>query len=122
MTTGEALPKAIEDVINEWTERLVARDFDAWINYWTADAMLLPPDAPPAVGKDAILALGKGFPHASSFSFSDWSVEAAANLAVVTNTIKWGDQDYKQVIVLRNEGGAWKVRIVMFNAGVADQS
>ena len=36
--------------------------------------------------------------------------------------LKWGNQDYNQVIVLRNEDGAWKVRIVMFNAGVAGQS
>ena len=122
MTTGEPLLKAVEYFINEWTEKLIAKDFDAWIGHWSADAMLIRPGVPPFTGRDAILAQAENLPSASAFSFSDWSVEAAGNLAVVTNTLKWGDQNFNQVIVLRNEDGAWKVRIAMFNSADAGQS
>ena len=116
MTTGEPLLKAVEDFINDWTEKLIAKDFDAWIGCWTADAMLMQPGVPPFIGR-------RRFPSPSSPAFfSDWSVEAAGNLAVVTNTLKWGDQNFNQVIVLRNEDGAWKVRIAIFNSADAGQS
>jgi len=116
----EALDKAVEAVIDDWTGTLIAKDYDTWIGYWTDDGMLMPPGHPPVVGHAALLAYAKDdFAGAGTFSFSDWSIEAGGQLAVVTNDIEWGGEDYKQVIVLRNEDGAWKVHIVMFNRGVA---
>ncbi|WP_421723261.1 YybH family protein [Bauldia sp.] len=109
----------VEAVIDQWTQNLVVKDYDSWVGYWTADGLLLPPDHPPVTGHDAILAYAKDdFASAGDFSFSDWTIEAGGRLAVVTNDIKWGDQPYKQVIVLRHADDAWKVHIVMFNTGV----
>ena len=112
--------EAVKAAIQAWTEALARRDFAGWIGFWTDDAVLMPPGHPRVEGHAALEAYAReDFPPTETFAFSDWRIEGQGDLAVVTNDIEWAGDVLKQVIVLRHVAGAWKVQIVMFNAGVA---
>lgn len=115
-----AEPEAVQATMEAWTEALARRDFANWLTYWTDDAVLMPPGHPRAEGHAALEAYAReDFPPTKTFAFSDWRIEGHGDLAVVTNDIEWAGDVLKQVVVLRRVEGAWKIQIVMFNAGVS---
>ena len=110
----------IESTIKNWTQALVNENYETWINYWTEDAMLLPPGHATLKGHAEILSFVRdSFARVDTFSFSDWRIEGQGDLAVVVNHILWGDTALKQMIALRHWNGEWKVQLVMINSGVA---
>ncbi|GAB5375813.1 MAG: hypothetical protein AcusKO_22750 [Acuticoccus sp.] len=129
--TGEAFPLGvpglaqdevgkIKSMIEEWSKDLVSGDLAGWETYWTSDAVLAPPGADRLVGKSKIAGYAKAnFSGVTGFTFTDWSVAGREDLAVVTNTIQTeggsSPMIANQMIILRSEGGNWKVQSVLYN-------
>ena len=112
---------AIKTTIEAWTQALLDGQYQTWIDHWTEDAFLMPPDHATLKGRDEILSFARdGFPGAGSFAFSDWRIEGHGDLAVVVNTIRWGDTRFRQMIALRRRNGDWKVQLVIINTGAAE--
>lgn len=110
----------IKEMIEAWTKDLLADNLSAWEKYWTSDAVLAPPGQDRLVGKAAITAFAKkNFASGGSFAFENWSIAGREDLAVVNNTVNWkpgsGDsQTLNQTIVLRKDGGDWRVQSVLY--------
>lgn len=129
--SGEAFPLGVpglaEDevakikaMIEEWSKDLAGGNLSGWETYWTADAVLAPPGSDRLVGKSQITGYAKAnFGDVTGFTFTDWSVAGREDLAVVTNTVQTegGSKPLiaNQMIVLRSDGGSWKVQSVLYN-------
>lgn len=124
----QGLPKndvaKIKETILGWTDTLAKGDLDAWDSYWAKDSVLLPPGTDPVIGNAKRNAIAKHPPYdnIAKVNFSNWAVAGRDDLAVVSNTVtierKSGGAPsaFKQIIVLRLDGGKWLVQAVMFNA------
>lgn len=106
----------LEAFVEDWSKALIAGDFEDWTGYWADDGVLIVPDEPTVTGRAAILAYIKAhYASAKSFTFSDWRFETIGDLAAVTNKVGWGNDRFKQVIVLRETDGAWAVNAVVLD-------
>jgi uncharacterized protein (TIGR02246 family) len=106
-----------------------AGDAAAVIRFYADDAVLLPPNGAPVVGKDAIRArYEEGFRHfrfaISSSSeethvFGDWAFDRGTTTG---KTIPKMDESSRQIhdkyvmILHRESGGAWKIARLIWNA------
>jgi ketosteroid isomerase-like protein len=107
---------ALKAFVEDWSKALVAKDFESWTGYWADDAVLIVPGEPTVAGRADILAFIKTrYASADSFTFSDWRFETIGDLAAVTNKVVWGNERFKQVIVLRETDGAWAVEAVVLD-------
>ena len=126
---GSALPAEVESelrsLIERWTSSRVEGAFDEWLGFWSEDAVLMPPNSPRIVGRDAIEKfIRTSFGNWSGFRFSEWSFAGHDDLAVVANTIDWQDADgvhiFNQIIVLRRHAGSnWRVQTVIVTPAAA---
>ncbi len=115
-TGASGVDAALEAFVEDWSKALVAKDFKSWTGYWADDAVLIVPGAPTVTGRSDILAFIKTrYASADSFTFSDWRFETIGDLAAVTNKVVWGNDRFKQVIVLRETDGAWAVEAVVLD-------
>ena len=95
---------------------------DAWVKEFTEDAILQPPNAPVATGRDGLRSWFKAFPPLESISFSNVKVRGAGNMAWGTSNytlkLKDGPTDTgKQIaVVQRNAAGTWETVAVSFNS------
>lgn len=110
---------AIKTMIDDWTKDFSTGNVSGWETYWAPDAALAPPGSDRLVGKAAIASYMKAnFSDVTGYGFTSWSVAGRKDLAVVTNTItvkkSGGDMVLNQMIVLRSEGGKWRVQSVLY--------
>ena len=100
----------------------MANEWDTWADQYAEDAVLQPPNAPSIEGRSDILAWGKAFPQAESFTFEDVKVYGYGDLAWGTSTyslrIPGHPEDRgKQLGVFgRKAEGGWEVIALSFNS------
>jgi uncharacterized protein (TIGR02246 family) len=125
-----ALYKAKADSINTAFMRAVAdRDTNAVAAFYAGDARFMPPNAPAAVGHDAIRGMWAQFLAAPGMSLQLQSTEVmvaqAADMVVdigtyrltVTGPNNQPMEDVgKYVVVLRPVNGEWKIVVDTFNS------
>jgi uncharacterized protein (TIGR02246 family) len=116
----------------EYSDSLMAGDAERWIDLWMVDGVQMPPDAPPNVGKEAILANMVG--AMGLFSFEDFAIDneevtVSGDLAVVRGTYSTSmvptaggdplpvDGKYMSVL-MRQSDGEWKLYRDIFNSNV----
>ncbi len=120
----------------EYTDSLMADDVQHWIDLWLEDGVQMPPDAPPNIGKETILANMVG--TLGLFSFEDFvinneEITVSDDMAVVRGTYSTnlvpkdgGDPlplDGKYMSVLkRQQDGEWKLYRDIFNSNVPPAS
>ena len=108
---------------------IVAGDTDTYATLLTRDAVLLPPNGPAVVGRDAIVAWSRAFANAFSFEAYhplDAEVVIAGNWAFrraafrVTLAPKGGGEKLvdtgKFLIIYKREGDGWKVARDIWNS------
>lgn len=97
--------------------------------YYAEDAVLLAPNAPPAVGRGAIEATFRALPPLGSFSLKSLEIEGAddhawsyhhysmtLNVPGVTTPVP--DEGHGLVIYQRQSSGSWKAIRDMFNSSL----
>ncbi len=114
----------------KWLEAVKAKDYERALTFWTDDAMVLPPNSPAIVGKDAIRKYVMGAATIPGFSIT-WTtgqvwISESADLAYesATNAVTAADPGGK-LVTEKNKGivvwkkqpdGSWKCAVDIWNA------
>ena len=129
MTTPEEERAALMQTSRDWAHAAGSGDLEGALVYWTEDAIVLPPDEPAVVGKDAIRAWIRQASSIPGFSIT-WEPELATvssggdvGYMVERNRVTFCDasgdlktQYGKAVTVWRKQAdGAWKCAIDTWN-------
>ena len=133
--SDEADIEAIRGVINQVTKAYVARDPETFVGYFTDDAVCLPPNRPPIIGKDAWRSLLQGmFERSTVADFKgsseeivvtgDWAIEWHNESAVTTPRENGESRQVfnKGVWVFRRQtNGSWRIARYIWNASPAPE-
>ena len=121
---------AIRSTDAKWLEAVKAKNYERALTFWTDDAMVLPPNSPAIVGKDAIRKYVMGASTVPGFSIT-WTtgqvwVSGSGDLAYESssNAVTAGDpsgrlvtEKNKGIVVWRKQpDGSWKCAVDMWNA------
>jgi uncharacterized protein (TIGR02246 family) len=121
--THDADVQAIKDTEAAWSKASAAKDAEKFASYYTDDASLLPEDAPPVNGKDAIAKAVKQMMSDPNFALdfhgTRWDVAKSGDLAyaqgVYTMTMtnpktKKADPDKGKYLTVfkKQTDGTWK--------------
>jgi uncharacterized protein (TIGR02246 family) len=118
-----AAKAAINNASDEWSKAIAAKDLDKCVSLYVDDAVLFAPNAPAAVGKDAIRAAWKQLLAAPSVQLTfpstkivvarsaDLAIDSGAFQAVMTDAKgKSTTENGRFVIVWQKQAdGTWKV-------------
>ena len=102
--------------------------WEAWANFYTADATFGPPNSPPLTGHDALVAFGRTFPPTRDFTLRHVDIDGRGDLAYVYGKYSWviivpGQPELpdsgKYIEVWRKQSdGNWKILRDVFNSDV----
>ena len=135
MTNPEVERAALMQTSREWAHAAASGDLERALVYWTDDAIVLPPDQPAVVGKDAIRAWVRQTSSIPGFSIT-WEPELATvsnggdvGYLVERNRVTFRDasgelktQYGKAVTVWHKQvDGGWKCVIDTWNANPAER-
>ena len=121
--SNDADVKAIEDMLEQSSEAFLARDWDGFTSFFTEDAVWMPPDQPPLIGKDAWWSWIGGGWHQSTIEQQDPGSEEiviAGNWAYEWHNetqrgLEW-KRNFKGIFIMhRQEDGSWKIARYCFN-------
>jgi ketosteroid isomerase-like protein len=115
----------VRAMFDSTVERIRAGNYPAWAGQFSEDARFYPPNAPPVIGRGAILTWGQALPPVEAFGFADVQVTGAGDIAYGTSaySIKLTDvpaDSGKALVVFRRAAdGAWHVVAWSFNSNLA---
>lgn len=126
---SEADKEAIRSLENSFAKLAALGSFTTLVDlYYTDDALLLPPNAPPASGRANIDAALRTFPKFTSFKLTPHEIVGEGDLAYsygsyaltmeVPGQPAIADEGKTLVVYWRQKGGAWKARRDMFNSSL----
>ena len=122
LTLPEAEVTAIRQVFKTATDALVAGDWKVWSEFWTKDAVLMPPNHPSVAGLEKLRKFVQADLSAlKDFKQSDWTFEGRGDLAVVTTGMEWIFKDGKSktgkqiVVMVKDAEGVWRAQKVIYN-------
>ena len=116
-----------------WSKAAQARQVDAWMAFYTNDAIVMPPGSPPVSGKESIAKLLTGLFGLPGFSIA-WKADRAEIARFGDLGFVYGGYDVsfrnpkgkpvkehgKYVVIWRKQAdGSWKCAIDMWNADAA---
>ena len=131
--TSQDLADSVSRFYREWSDATMKKGPDGYASYFASDATLLPPDAPPVVGRDRIRAWmtsQSDLPYrAQPESVHQDEIRVLGDVAVVRTTLAGkrvpkagGDPvpfETKYLDVLRRSGdGRWEFVSRMWNSNV----
>lgn len=128
--TNAAEIGTIKDLLKQTSDAFVARDWDRFTSSFTADAVWMPPDQPPLVGKDAWWSwIGKRWEkstierlessHEEIIVAGDWAYEWHNE----TQTGPGWQRNFKGIFIMhRQEDGSWRIARYCFNLSPATDS
>ncbi len=114
---------AIENMVEQLSEAYLTRDWDGFTSFFTQDAVWMPPDQPPLIGKDAWWSWIGGGWHRSTIEeqdtgsqeivvAGDWAYEWHKE----TQTGPGWQRKFKGIFIMhRQEDGSWKIARYCFN-------
>jgi len=113
---------AIKQTFKRATDALVTKDWNTWSEFWTKDAVLMPPNHPSLSGIESLRKFVQAdLSDLKDFTQSDWTFEGRDGLAVVTTGMKWTFNNDKSktgkqiVVMVKDADGAWRAQKVMYN-------
>ena len=122
LTLPDAEVIAIRQVFKTATDALVAGDWKVWSEFWTNDAVLMPPNHPSIAGLEKLRKFVQvDLSALKDFKQSDWTFEGRGDLAVVTTGMEWIFKDGKSktgkqiVVMVKDAGGVWRAQRVIYN-------
>jgi ketosteroid isomerase-like protein len=128
--TRSADEATLRNLDSEWSKAAGARDVDKTVSYYTAEAVVLPPNIPALTTKEAIRGLWQSMLGSSGFS-GGWKatrveVARSSDLAYVTGTYEFTERDAgggpmtdkgKFLEVWKKQtDGSWKCVVDMFSS------
>ena len=127
--TMSALEKALRDADAQWSAAAEAKDLDKTVSFYSADAIVLPPNTPAITTKDGIREMWKGFlDSVTSISWKVTRVEVAksGDMAYVTGTYETiakeagggspNDRGKYLEVWEKQPDGSWKCGADMFSS------
>ena len=127
-STPQAEEAAIKEINKAWLEAIVAKDAKKIAALYAEDGQMLPPNAPKAVGRDAIEKGWVGFlglPGMTlTFETQNFIVAKSGDVAVEVQTYKFTSGEGaaavtdtgKGVVTWTKRGGKWQVLTDMFSS------
>lgn len=113
---------AIKGTFKKSTDALVQGNLDVWSDFWTEDAILMPPGHRSVTGLPKLVEFARGsLADLKALTQSDWTFEGRGDLAVVSTEMTWTYKDGttkngKQVVALLKDGNSvWKAQKAIFN-------
>jgi uncharacterized protein (TIGR02246 family) len=125
---SEADREAIRAVSQQWTERILARDFAGLAALYSEDAVFMPPNEPAVDGRANIQAWMESFPPVTAMDLQIVEIEGRGDLAYV-----WGSytltvampgaepvEDTGKFIEIRRRApdGTWPLARDIFNSDI----
>jgi ketosteroid isomerase-like protein len=118
--------REIEDIHSSWIQIEIAGDNGRLLDLCGDDIEFWPPDSPPAVGRDAIMAqINSGSKRIQSIEISDRRIRGSNEIAYLTASYKTklsaaenrtGAQIHgSHIWVLQNRAGTWQIRLVAWS-------
>ena len=118
---------AIRRVSDEWLRCFLAHDSEALANWYTEDAVVMPPNHPAVHGRDAIRKWIAGFSHVTQFKNEIEQIDGSAGLAYVRGRYSMTLQpkgvpapfeDVGKYVEIRKRqpDGSWPVAADIFNS------
>jgi uncharacterized protein (TIGR02246 family) len=126
------IEQALRDLDAQWSAAAEAKDLDKTVSYYADDAIVMPPNAPPATTKEAIRSAWNEMltSPGAAISWKATKVEVAkgGDLAYVSGTYQetMADASGKRVqdrgkyvaIFKKQSDGAWKVIVDIWNSDI----
>lgn len=117
---------ALREVNETFRRHVLAQAWSEWANLFTADAVVMPPNSPPVVGRPKIEAWGRAYPRFKEFENPIAEIEGSGDFAVTRGTYKLllapPDQTEqadsgKYIATWRKQtDGSWKLHRDIFNS------
>lgn len=107
--------KAVRDMADITVGAFKSANFGPWLDLWTDDAILQPPNGPTVAGREGRLAWSKAFPALDDLRFDSVHVTGDGNLAYGTTTYMLkpkglpADSGKQLFIARRQNDGNWKL-------------
>ena len=79
---------AIESRMNSFAAAVAASDWDAALAEYTEDAVIMPPNTAPLVGRPAIRAWAEALPPIASFEWENHEIMIFGDVAVIRGTYR----------------------------------
>jgi ketosteroid isomerase-like protein len=123
--TKSTLEQTLRDINAQWSATAASKDLEKTVSFYSDDAIVMPPNAPAEMNKEAILRGWKDFlDTASDISWKTTRVEIAqsGDLAVLTGTydvtMKDGTKDHGKYCEVweKQSDGKWKCGTDMFSS------
>ena len=113
--------KVIMNLESEWSDRFAKGDIDWIMDLHSTNAIQMPPNAPPVIGKEALRKQWAGMIESMDASFESTEAHVAASgdmaydIGTVTINGPEGPIPAKYLMVWTREDGEWKVAVDMFS-------
>jgi ketosteroid isomerase-like protein len=114
--------KVVRDMADITVASFKSANFGPWLDLWTDDAILQPPNAPAVAGREGRAAWSKAFPSLEDLRFDNVRVTGDGNLAYGTTTYMLkprgmpADSGKQLFIARRQDDGKWKLVAGSFNS------
>ena len=77
---------AIEGIIQQYVQAMLAKDLDAWTGLWTENAVIMPPNSPAREGREAIIRNWSAGPTPTEFVLDVLDIDGTGDVAYVRGT------------------------------------
>ena len=77
---------AIEVIIQEYVQAILAKDLNAWTGLWTEDAVMMPPNSPALEGREAIIRDWMAGPTPTEFVLDVIDIDGRGDVVYVRGT------------------------------------
>lgn len=77
---------AIEGIIQQYVQAILANDLNAWTGLWTEDAVVMPPNSPALEGREAIIQDWMAGPTPTEFVLDVVDIDGGGDVAYVRGT------------------------------------
>ncbi len=77
---------AIEGIIQQYVQAMLAKDLNAWAGLWTEDAVVMPPNSPALEGREAIIRDWMAGPTPTVFVLDVLDIDGRGDVAYVRGT------------------------------------
>jgi uncharacterized protein (TIGR02246 family) len=125
---AEADVSAIRDASAAFVKAVQDTAWDTWANFYTDDALFMPPNGPAVSGHAALVAFARGFPPFTDFNIRQVDVDGRGDVAYVYGRYSWVltmpgaaamPDSGKFIEIWRKQGdGTWKITRDIFNSDV----
>lgn len=121
---SEADRQAIQSVSDRFQQHLLARNLDSLAALYTDDAVVMPPNHAPVIGRGAIREFQASYPAVTAFSLNNETMDGRGDLAYVRGryvmTVAGAPTDSGKYIEVRRRqpDGSWRIAVDIFNSNL----